>query len=389
MLNILLTPMKAYKYKIYHNKRKNGKLNELINASCHIWNHVCKLNKRYYRLFGKGVSSTRMQSHIAKIRKNKSYWKQLNSQSVQEIVQRFYASMDRYFKKTQKRLPKSKPFRHFTSFLLKQSGYSINGNVLTINGIGEYRFSKSRDYGNIRNVRIKRNKFGEYFIIITSDKSVEDTTYGKSHNGAAVGCDFGLKTYLTLSDGVEIQSPLFYEQLFSRIRKAHKRLSTTKKGSSNRKRRRLELARLYDRLSNLRSDHHWKLAHQLCKEYGFISFETLNLAGMKKLFGKKVSDLSFGNFLTILKYVSDKYGTIIHNIDRWYPSSKTCYDCGYVNNELKLKDREWECVACGVTHERDLNASNNILRQGIVEYRSRCKTPLAGQSMLMVESNWL
>lgn len=380
--------MKAYKYKIY-DSRKNRKLDELVNTSCYIWNHVCRLNYRYYKIYGKSISSVRMQSHIAKLRKRNPYWMQLNSQTVQELSQRFYASMDRFFKKTQKRLPKTKAFRNFSSFLLKQSGYWIEGNSIIINKIGTFRFFKSREHGNIRNVRIKRNKLGEFFVIITSDSNVEKIESNKSHEGAVVGCDFGLKTFLTLSDGTEMHSPLFYEQMSKKLRKANQRLSKAKKGSNNRKRRRLELARLYQKLSDQRTDHHWKLAQQLCAQHKFLSFETLNLAGMKKLFGKKVSDLSFGNFLTILKQVALKYGTVIHNIDRWYPSSKTCSTCDHVNKELTLKDRIWTCNNCGTTHKRDHNAGTNILRQGIVEYCSKHQTPLAEQLMSIVESNRL
>ena len=97
---------------------------------------------------------------------------------------------------------------------------------------------------------------------------------------------------------------------------------------------------------------------------------------MKKLWGKKVSDLSFSSFVLKLEYVSSKYGTVTHKIDRWFASSKTC-TCGVVNKELKLSDREWVCSSCGEIHSRDLLASQNILRQGIVEYKSKCKTDLS------------
>lgn len=95
---------------------------------------------------------------------------------------------------------------------------------------------------------------------------------------------------------------------------------------------------------------------------------------MKKMWGKKVSDLSFSSFVLKLEHISKKYGTTVHKVDRWFASSKTCFDCGVKNNKLKLSDREWVCQSCGAIHDRDKNASNNILRQGIVEYRSGSKT---------------
>lgn len=101
---------------------------------------------------------------------------------------------------------------------------------------------------------------------------------------------------------------------------------------------------------------------------------------MKSVWGKKVSDLGFAQFVPILHHVASKKGTTVHHIDKWYPSSKTCGDCESVNKELKLSDRSWVCTSCGVEHDRDKNAAKNILRQGIVEYQSQSNPPLSGVS---------
>lgn len=129
---------------------------------------------------------------------------------------------------------------------------------------------------------------------------------------------------------------------------------------------------------NLRSDFQWKLAHQLCKQYDYIFIEDLNIEGMKRLWGKKISDLSHSSFINKLTYIASKYGVIVHKIDKWYPSSKTC-ECGLVNKNLSLRDRTWVCPGCGSINDRDLLASKNILRKGISELESTgnsngCKT---------------
>lgn len=366
--------MIANKYKIYNNKRKNDKLEELCNTAASIWNHTVLLSRRYYSLYGKSVPKKRMRQQISKLRKNNYYWSQLNSQPAQEVVDRVYESYKRFFKGSSKRPPKPKRWQHFKSFVFTQSGYKIENNELTINKVTKVKFHKSREYYDVKNVRLKRDAVGDWWIIITSSRSINTTDYTKSRGGASVGFDFSLPKFLIGSDDTEYNSPLFYYEMQDKIAKLNKNLSKKKKGSKNRQKAKKDLARAYRKLKNKREDHHWKLAHELCRKYDFIAIEDLNIDGMKKMWGKKVSDLSFSSFVLKLEHISKKYETNVHKVDKWFASSKTCFDCGVKNNKLKLSDREWVCQSCGAIHDRDKNASNNILRQGIVEYRSGSKT---------------
>ena len=154
---------------------------------------------------------------------------------------------------------------------------------------------------------------------------------------------------------------------------ANRNLSKKHNGSKNRRKALIAFQRVHFDISNKRSDFHWKLAHELCKNNKFIAIEDLCIDGFKKSWGRKVSDLAFGEFVVKLKQVSKKYGTIVHQIDRFYPSSKSC-NCGVVNKELKLSDRKWTCSSCGEEHQRDILAANNILRKGISEYCTKNKT---------------
>ena len=366
--------MVVNKYKIYRNKKKNKKLHELCNSAASIWNHTVLLHRRYYKLFGKSVPKKRMRQQIAKLRKTNEYWKQLNSQVAQEVVDRVFESYDRFFKKISKRPPKLKKWKDFKSIVFTQSGWKIDGNCFTINKVVSVKFSKSREYYDIKNIRIKRYNVGDWWILILSSRALEDRTYTKSHKGASVGFDFSLPKFLIGSDGSEYNSPLFYYNYQNKIKRLSKQLSKKKEGSKNRQKAKNNLSKVYRDLTFKREDHHWKLAHELCKKYDFIAIEDLNIESMKKLWGTKVSDLSFSSFVDKLEHISKKYGTVIHKIDRGYPSSKTCGACGTKNTKLKLSDREWVCESCGSVHNRDENASQNILRQGIVEYKSKCKT---------------
>lgn len=361
--------MISYKYNIY--KSKNTKhLDKMLKECAFVWNHALNLQKRYYRRFEKYISIGKLKKHFAKrIRRTL-----LGAQTVQEILERLDDSYKRFFKKLCKRPPKFKRANKFNSFVFKQNGFKLNGNTFTINKINKrFKFSYSRPYkGNIKQIRILRETCNRYSIVIITDHK-SNKTYRKSRNGASVGIDFGLKIYMTLSDGSFVQSPLFFKQYQKKINRCNQRLSGSDKRSNNRKRRSFELQQAYRRIKNLRSDFQWKLAHQLCKQYDFIFLETLNIEAMKHLWGKKVSDLSHSMFIDKLKYVASKYGVTVHQIDKWYPSSKVC-KCGYIYKDLSLKERSWKCPACGSKNERDLLASQNILRKGISELESMDKS---------------
>lgn len=267
------------KYKLYYNKRIK-RLESLRVTSCMIWNHITALQKRYYSIYGGYISTNRMQKHIAKVRNKNDYWRKLRAQSVQEICQRHDQAYQRFFKKLASRPPKFKKLKNFNSFVYKSSGYKIEGNKLTINKIGTYKFKKSRYYENIKRISIKRDKLGDFYLVMTCDiKPLKYKRVGES----TIGIDFGLKTFLTISNGDKIKSPLFYFNELDNVKKESKKLSKTNKGSNNRNKSRKNLARRYKRISNKRSDFEWKLSHTLCKQNSLIVIEDLNIEGMKRV----------------------------------------------------------------------------------------------------------
>ncbi len=182
------------------------------------------------------------------------------------------------------------------------------------------------------------------------------TTSGKS-----VGMDFGLKTFLAMFDGYCLDykySPLYFLQSLNKIRQLSKAVSKKKKASHNRKQAILSLARLHRKISNQRSNFFFKLANYL-SGYDNIFIEDLNLKAMQMLWGRKITDVSFAKFIKILETK-----TKVVKIDRFYPSSKTCSDCGYIYHDLSLKERYWYCPKCGMFHDRDENAAKNIYTEG-------------------------
>lgn len=319
-----------------------------------------------------------MQKHFAK-RISRCL---LHSQSVQEILQRQDEAYKRFFKHLAKRPPKFKRAEQFQSIVWKQGGFKLNANVFVVNSIKQqFQFSYSRPYeGKVKQVRIKRSHLGDYYLYIVTDAVAQ--LCRKSHDGASVGVDFGLKTYLTLSNGTRVENPLFLKKGLNDLRRASRRLSRCAAASSHRKAARLNLDRFHEDITHKRDDWQWKLSHELCRAYDTLCIEDLQLTGMTRLWGRKMADLAFGSFVQKLDHTASKYGCKVVKIDRYYPSSKTCNVCQYVNELLSLSDRSWTCPSCGTSHDRDVNAAKNILRQGIVSSGSTHKTRLAEQGAL-------
>lgn len=359
--------MITYKYKLYKSK-KNNRISPLLSEACFVWNHCLALQKRYYKIYKKYIGANRMKTYFAKHYKMKN----LHSQSVQEVIERIDLTYNRFFQHLATRPPKFKKKEDMSSIVFKQGGYKIHNNHFTINKIKTtFKFSLSQPIrGNVRRLSVKKSPLGDFYLCITTD--AEPKRYRKTHDGASVGIDFGLKTYLTLSDGQKVKHPLFLKHNLSDLRKASRKLSKSQETSNHHDERQKVVNRINEKITNSRTDWQWKLAHELCKAYDNIFVEDLVLTGMSKLWGRKMRDLAHGRFIQILGNVADKYGCRLHKIDRYYPSSRMC-DCGYKNNSLNLWDREWVCPVCGEHHDRDLNAARNILRRGIDELVSISK----------------
>jgi putative transposase len=356
--------MKTLKFKLYQSSR-NKHLKRTINAAGVIYNHCIALHKRYYRMWGKHLNCAKLQSHIAKLRKQNPRWQSVGSQAVQDIAQRIEKAYQLFFKHHKKgvRPPGFKKVRRYKSFTLKQAGYKfLGGNRVKI-GNRVYQYWNSRAIeGTVKTLTIKRTPLGELFMVVVVD--TVDQSQSKFDTGKIGGFDFGLKTFLTGADGTQIESPQFLKQLLNAIKKASRQYSKKQKGSSNRERARLHLVRQYEEVVNRRSDWFWKLAHALTNKFDVLCFETLNLKGMQRLWGRKVSDLAFGEFLQILEWVATEKGKQVVFIDRWYPSSKTCSNCAHVLDSLDLSVRQWRCPSCQQVNGRDENAAKNICAVG-------------------------
>jgi putative transposase len=358
-----ITVRKMYKYRLYRADKKDRKLRHKLFVASTIWNHFIALQRRYYRLTGKYRSLHEMNNHVLKLRKTQRFalWQDLHSQVCQDVCRRVDDAYQRFFHQLAKGRPRFKKARRYSSFTFPQSGYKVDGSTVTIDRV-KYKFIKHREMGGqIKTLTVKRDPVGRLWLIFSV---IEKLQIEQSSTGKSGGFDFGLKTLLTDDEGRAHSSPQFFAQGIRKMRRLHRRLSRKQEGSHRRKRAQHVLAKHSADVANKRRDHHFKLAHRLCDEYDTLYFEDLNLAGMKALWGRKVSDLGFAGFLSILEWVAFKRGKRVVKIDRWYPSTQICHVCQHQNASLTLRDREWVCPHCGTYHIRDHNAAMNVKHSG-------------------------
>ena len=361
--------MKTFYFKLYHSDH-NNELMRQINAAGLIYNHCIALHKGYYRLYRKYLDKSKLQKHLVKLKKHArfAYIGEIGSQAVQDVTDRIDHAYNLFWSNLKRKKkcspPKFKKVRRYKSFTLKQAGWKLDearGKVRI--GKRWYGYFKSRNIeGKIKTVTIKRDRVGDIYVYLVCDVQCETV---EPRTGKSVGFDFGLKQFLTGSDGHDIKSPYFFMLNIKTIRKRNRNLSRKKEGSHNRSQAKKGLARAYRKMDNQRKDFHFKTARRLCGEYTVIYLETLNIKGMARRWGRKVHSLGFYNFVEILKYEAMKLGTQIIFVDRFFPSSQLCSECGYRNKAVKdLKIREWECPNCHTIHDRDKNAAKNILMAG-------------------------
>ena len=323
------TVIKTYQFRLYKNK-KNKQLDGGIDIAASIWNYCIAMHRRYYRMYGKHLSANKLKKHITKVKKTRHpEWQALGSQAIQDVVERVDRSYKAFFdhvkqkRHGRKSPPSFKKRSRYSSFTLKQTGYAFHAdNSVTIMG-RKYKYCKSRPMeGTIKTVTVKRNTLGELYLIVVTKQECNEI-YPRA--GKAVGIDFGLKHFLNLDNGSVIDSPQWYKASLKALQSAHRAVSRCKKGSNNRRRAIRTLECIYQRISNCRRDWFFKLANQLVSEYAILCIEDLNLDGMKRLWGRKVSDLAFAEFVSILEWVASNTGSTVVKIDRWAPSSKVCH----------------------------------------------------------------
>ena len=382
--------MRTFKYKLQNHKR-NKHLHRDLEIIAHVHNHFVALCRRHYRIYGqcegyKRLTFSRMSKHLTKLKRldKFAHWRIPFSWAVQNALKRIERGYINFFENRAKRPPKFRSRKKYRSMTFDGSQVKIEPFADAEHGIRRspvakicirgrwYRFWYSRPIeGNIKQVTVKRDTLGDFYLTITTDlngslvdrRPIQEGLTPEPLTGETAGFDFGLKTFLTCSDETKYESPLFYKRSARKIAKASRALSKKKRGSNNREKARLNLARAHRKIRCQREDHHFKLALDLVGKFDVCFFEDLNLQGMARLWGKKVLDLAFGDFMLKMRWQAHKRCKDVETIDRWTATTPVCHACGQRSAFIGLKVREWRC-SCGINHDRDINAAINIHKVG-------------------------
>lgn len=369
--------------------KRQKHLHRLVDVAAHIWNHAIAVHRTYYRLHGKHLPKARLQAHMAKLNHSRfPHWAELNSQAVQQVADRIEAGYQLFFeaRKAGRKGVRPPTFRKrakFRSFTLKRTGWKLGeGGRLFIQG-RSFRFHQSRPIrGDIKTVTLKRDALGVFWVIFSCDNVPAPEP--KAATGKSAGFDFGLKVFLTGNDGARIENPQFLKSALRQLGKANRAVSRKQKGSNSRRKAAQHLARVHRRVANQRDNWQWQEANRLVAGYDESVFETLGLAGMKARWGRKVSDLAFGEFLHKVSWLAAKNDRSFVRIDRFEPTTKKCSCCGHIQ-PLTLDVRRWKCVRCGTEHDRDINAAQNIFQAGRGLGRKSAVSP-APQAALVISA---
>jgi putative transposase len=387
--------LRALKIRLYPNGEQTTRFNRVLGCYRFVYNQCLERKMNAYKDEGASLGLTDLSKwfHGTLLKDDKYAWlREQNTKVMKQSIRQMLTAYANFFK-LHRGFPKFKS-KHDTvlSALFPIDAISkrntFDDRKITLTGdLSDIRFRCSKLYTNrlkmfkdgIRSATLSRTKTGKYFLSVLMDIPDDELVKFK-RTGNSVGIDLGVKDFVITSDGEVFENKHFLKRTEHRIKVLQKQLSRKAKGSNNRFKQRIRLATAYERLGNQREAYIHYVVDSLLKNYDTVFMEDLNVKGMLKnhKLAKAIAEVGLYRFRTVL---TDK-ATVNHKsvvfVNRFYPSSKTCSVCGYVKKDLTLNDREWTCPECGTHHDRDLNASINILNEGkrIVGVRSTELTPV-------------
>ncbi|MDX8045355.1 IS200/IS605 family element RNA-guided endonuclease TnpB [Gracilibacillus sp. S3-1-1] len=367
---------KAYKFRIYPTKEQGRQIAKTIGCSRFVFNHFLAKWNDMYKETGKGLTYNAYSAQLPQLKQALSWLKEVDSIAVQSSLKNLSDAFSRFFKK-QNKAPRFKSKKHpVQSYTTKQinGNISIEENKIKLPKIGLVRFAKSREVeGRILSATIRRNPSGKYFTSILAETDVQPLEKTKS----AIGIDLGITDFAILSDGQKEDNHRFTAKMEKKLKREQRKLSRRALHAKNNgidlldaknyQKQKRKVARLYEQVMNQRDDFLNKLSTTIIKNHDVICIEDLNTKGMLRnhKLAKSISDVSWSSFVSKLTYKTEWYGKTIVKISKWFPSSQLCSACGHHDGKKSLQVRKWSCPACNMHHDRDVNASKNILAEGL------------------------
>lgn len=359
---------KAYKYRLCPTIKQIKLIDKTIDCTRFIYNKMLEDKISYYKKTKQTLYNT-----PAQYKKEFPWLREVDSSALCNAQMNLQKAYGNFFSNTNTGFPKFKSKKvdrkSYTTNSISNSIRIEANHKIKLPKLGLVNFIEHRQIPNaqkIKSATISKTPTGKYYIsVLTECKPVEkDITLDKEKS---IGLDYSSSKFYIDNQGVSPEYPRFFRLYEEKLAREQRKLSHMKLGSRNYKKQKLVVAKVHEKISSARFDFIHKLSTQLANTYDYICIEDISMKNLSQTLnlGKSTMDNSFGMFRDILNYKLYNRGKKLIKIDKWFPSSKTCNDCGYVNKELKLTDRDWICPNCGTYHERDINAAKNILEVGL------------------------
>ena len=371
--------LKSIKIRIYPNTVQKEFISKQLGCCRLIYNKLLNYKRTQYEQNKQKISLSQLGKYLTNLKKHDEYLflNDVHTMCLQQSIQDLIKAYDNFFK-LHRGYPKfkskkdSKQTCRFTNSMFKFNKKKINGNRITL--IKQlknilFRCSKRDEiYLNhnekyIHSVTLTKTSTEKYYLSILIDYNINQ----KENIDSAIGLDLGIKDFIVDSNGNRYENKHFYKNKEQKLKKLNKQLSKKQKGSNNRNKLRIKLSKVHEKIKNQRNTYLHQITSKLVNENQVICIENLNVKGMLQnhKLSKSIQELSLYEFRRQLEYKCKWYGRQLIIIDRFYPSSKTCHNCGYIYKDLKLSEREWICPHCSKVIARDYNAAQNILDEGL------------------------
>lgn len=377
---------KAYKFRLYPNKEQEIYFAKTFGCVRFIYNKTLVERKELYEKYKDGKEELKKAKSPtpAKYKAEFIWLKEVDSLALCNAQLNLQIAYNNFFRDKKVGFPKFKcKHRNKDSYSTNNQGGNIRieNNKIKLPKIGFVKLRQHREIPEnqvIKSCTITKIPTGKYYIsiMVEYEHSVKEI---RPDPDKFLGLDMDIKNLYTDSQSIKAEYPRFYRKSQAKLAKEQRKMSKCILKSKNRDKQRERVNRLHEKTTNQRKDFLHQLSRRLTDNYDAIVIEDLNMKAMSQCLklGKSVHDNGWGIFTTFLKYKLADQGKHLVKIDKWFPSSKTCSNCGYIKKDLELKDRQWECINCGIFYDRDYNAAINIRDEGI---RMLCNTSTGGTS---------